>query len=89
MSRYQRLGRMKMNPNEAIKVLADEAEEKGGTANDHSGTVRSIVESYGLGFNAWFCVCCELADRKAQRLGFENQAAMVLAGMRPLMRECR
>ena len=76
-----------MNVNEAIRIMADEAEEVGGTANDDSGAVRSIVERHGLSFNAWFCVCCELADRKAQRLGFRNQGEMVAAGLRPLQRE--
>lgn len=58
---------------EAIAILADEAERQGADANDTNGTVRAIVTTHGLGFNAWFCVCCELADRAARRQGFKNE----------------
>jgi hypothetical protein len=58
--------------------MADEAERQNATPNDESGIVRAIVTAQGLGFNAWFCVCCELADRKAHRLGFKNQSDLAL-----------
>ena len=58
----------------ATKILADEAERLGADANDDNGIVRQLVTTHGLSFCAWFCVCCELADRKAQRQGFKDQA---------------
>ena len=58
---------------DAIRLMADEAERRGENANDDGGNVRSIVAAHGLSFNAWFCVCCEIADRSAQREGFSNQ----------------
>jgi hypothetical protein len=62
-----------MTVQEAIKVLADEAETLEADANDSKGIVRRLVLANGLGFNAWFCVCCELADRAAQRQGYKDQ----------------
>jgi hypothetical protein len=62
-----------MNVTEAVRILTDEAERLGATADDNNGTVRQLVTANGLSFNAWFCVCCELADRSAQREGFKNQ----------------
>lgn len=62
-----------MDVNEAIKVLTDEAERLNADANDTTGVVRQLVMAHGFGFEAWFCVCCELADRSAQRQGFKNQ----------------
>lgn len=62
-----------MTAQEATKILADEAERLGANANDDNGIVRQLVIAHGLEFCAWFCVCCELADRDAQRQGFKNQ----------------
>lgn len=68
---------------EAIRLLADHAERNGADPNDDDGKVRALVTAHGLGFEAWFCVCCELADREAQRAGYHNQgeraADMMLA----------
>lgn len=58
----------------ALCQLTDEAEQRGADANDSNGIVRAVVAQHGLSFYAWFCVCCELADRSAQREGFKNQA---------------
>jgi len=66
----------------AIRLLADEAERLNATANDESGIVRSLVVTHGLGFNAWFCVCCELADRAAKRQGFDHEVARALAAVK-------
>ena len=63
-----------MTVDEAIKVLTDESERLGADGNDSAGVVRSLVTKHGLGFYAWLCVCCELADRSAQREGFKNQS---------------
>ena len=60
--------------NEAIQVLTDEAERLGANANDTTGVVRSLVVAHGLGFDAWLCVCCELADRSARREGYRSQS---------------
>lgn len=57
----------------AIAAMADEAERHGADPNDDAGIVRTVVEKHGLGFNAWLCVCLELADREAQREGYRNQ----------------
>ena len=46
----------------------------GADANDERGVVRQLVLAHGLSFCAWLCVCCELADRDAQRQGFKNQS---------------
>jgi hypothetical protein len=62
-----------MTVQEAIRLLTDEAERQGAEPNDDQGIVRALVTSHGLSFNAWFCVCCELADRGAQRQGFRDQ----------------
>lgn len=59
---------------QAIQLLTDEAARLGADAEDSTGAVRGLVVSHGLGFNAWFCVCCELADRKARLKGFRDQA---------------
>jgi hypothetical protein len=58
----------------ATQILADEAERRGATPNDDDGTVRALVAAHGLGFCAWFCVCCELADRRARAEGYTSQA---------------
>lgn len=58
---------------EATRLLADEAIRLGADANDEQGIVRELVTRHELGFNAWFVVCCEIADRKAQLEGFKNQ----------------
>lgn len=63
-----------MDVQQAITVLADEAERQGANADDTTGVVRALVLHHGLGFNAWFCVCCEVADRAARRQGYKNQA---------------
>jgi len=63
-----------MNATEATRILADEAERMGADANDDKGIVRQLVLAHGLSFCAWFCVCCELADREARRQGFKNQS---------------
>ena len=62
-----------MDAQEATKILADEAERQGADANDDKGIVRRLVLAHGLSFNAWLCVCCELADRDARKQGFKNQ----------------
>ena len=62
-----------MTGEEAIKLLAEEAERLGADANDSNGIVRELVVAHGLEFYAWFCVCCELADRAAQRQGYKDQ----------------
>lgn len=59
---------------EATKLLTDRAEELGADANDSTGVVRQLVTDHSLSFNAWFVICCELADRKAQKAGFTGQA---------------
>ncbi len=64
----------------ATLILADEAERQGATPDDSAGIVRALVLAHGLEFCAWFCVCCELADRAARREGFDNQ------GHRAIMR---
>ncbi len=61
-----------MTVDEAIQKLANEAERLGAECNDDAGLIRKLVAEQGLGFNAWFCVCCELADRDARRLGYKN-----------------
>lgn len=55
-----------------IKVMSDEAEKLGGNSNDENGAVRHVVTQHSLGFDAWFCVCCELANRSARSEGFKN-----------------
>lgn len=62
-----------MDTKEAINLLATCAIELGATANDDNGIVRALVTQHGLGFNAWFCVCCEIADRNARADGFKDQ----------------
>ena len=56
-----------------IQTLTDKAESLGADANDSQCIVRAIVTAHGLGFYAWFCVCCELAERKAKRMGFDGE----------------
>jgi hypothetical protein len=63
-----------MTTAEAIRLMADAAAEQGADANDSTGIVREIVVAHGLSFNAWLCVCCELADRAAQKEGYRDQA---------------
>jgi hypothetical protein len=63
-----------MDANEATQILANEAERLGAEPNDEQGIVRALVTTHGLSFNAWFCVCCELADRNARKQGFKGQA---------------
>lgn len=60
--------------NDAIRLMADEAERRGENANDDGGNVRSIVTAHGLSFCAWLCVCVELANRSARREGFADQS---------------
>jgi hypothetical protein len=67
---------------EAVRLLADEAERLGADANDNKGIVRELVTAHGLSFNAWFCVCCELADRSAQREGYWNQGERAASRMK-------
>lgn len=62
-----------MDAKQATQLLADEAERLNATANDEDQTVRRLVLAHGLGFNAWFCVCCELADRAARQQGFSSE----------------
>jgi hypothetical protein len=68
----------RMTAEKATKILADEAEKPGADANDCKGIVRQLVATHGLGFCAWFCICCELADRAAQREGYKNQVDRAL-----------
>ena len=58
---------------EVIRLLTDEAQKQGADANDSTGIIRALVTAHGFGFEAWFCVCCEIADRNAQKEGFKNQ----------------
>lgn len=58
---------------EAIRIMTDKAQELGADAADSKGIVKALVLASGLGFNCWFCVCCELADRNAQAQGFKDQ----------------
>ena len=58
---------------DAVRLLTDEAERLGAEANDEQHVVRSLVLAHGLGFNAWFCVCCELAERSAKQNGFASE----------------
>jgi hypothetical protein len=62
-----------MDTKTLLKELVDRAETLGATANDEDGTVRRLVGEYGLGFNAWFCVCCDLANRAAQAEGYSSE----------------
>lgn len=71
-----------MDTKTAIKILTDEAQKQGADSNDSKGIVRDLVTANGLGFNAWFCVCCELADRKAQSQGYEGSAHRAASLMR-------
>jgi hypothetical protein len=48
---------------QAVKLLADEAERRGATADDDGFIVRELVLENGLGFNAWLSICCELDGR--------------------------
>ena len=59
--------------NTLTALMADEAERLGAECNDTEGIVRGIVQRQGLSFNAWFCVCCELADREAKREGYKDK----------------
>jgi hypothetical protein len=59
---------------EAIRLMTDEAEKLGADADDTQGIIRQIVTDHNLGFNAWFCVCCEIADRRARSAGFRGEA---------------
>jgi hypothetical protein len=76
-----------MTAKDATRLLADEAELRGGTANDADDIVRGIVTAHGLGFYAWFCVCCELADRAARRQGFDNEVHRALTVARQNLAE--
>ncbi len=69
---------------EAINLMAIEAERQGADSNDSTGVVRAIVAANLPGrenvwFDAWFGVCCELADRKARALGFTSEVARTYA----------
>jgi hypothetical protein len=64
---------------EAITLLTDEACRLGADANDTTGVVRQLIEAHGLSFYAWFCVCCEIADRKAKELGYKNEVDRAFA----------
>lgn len=67
-----------MTVQEAIRIMADEAECQGATPNDDNGVVREIVFAHGFSFEAWLCVCCELADRRARMKGFKDQIDQAL-----------
>ena len=63
---------------EAISLMTDEAERQNATPNDEAGIVREIVYANLPGrpdaqFNAWLCICCDLADRAAKRQGFKSE----------------
>ena len=64
---------------QALAMMVDRAEELGATADDAGGLVRDLVEANSLGFNAWFCICVDLANRSAQREGYANQYARAWA----------
>ena len=73
-----------MSAKEAVSLLTDEAERQNADADDLRGIVRAIVVanvSEGAWFEAWFCVCIELADRAARREGYQGAVdrAMTLA----------
>lgn len=61
-----------MRENTVLMKLADAAEARGADCNDTAGIVRELVITHNLGFYAWFCVCCELADRAACREGYKS-----------------
>jgi hypothetical protein len=63
-----------MNATTATQILADEAERQNADPDDTNGAVRALVLTHGLGFCAWFCVCCELADRRARSEGYRSSA---------------
>jgi hypothetical protein len=65
----------------AVQLMTDAAIAQGADANDSTGIVRAIVIAHGLSFDAWFCVCCEIADRSARAEGFEGQAHRAAARM--------
>ena len=62
-----------MTVEQATNLLTNECEQLGADANDSTGVVRQVVEAHGLSFNAWFVVCCELADRYARCAGYRDQ----------------
>lgn len=60
---------------DVIQPLADEAECQGADSSDSCGIVRALVAvnlpgSTDEQFSAWFCVCCELANRSARAEGY-------------------
>lgn len=68
--------------NEAIEVLTNEAIRRGAEASDDNGIVRALVEEeHGLGFYAWFVICCAIADRNAQAEGYKDQGDRAAARM--------
>ena len=62
---------------QVIEILTNEAENLRDSSNGENGVVRSLVARYGPGFNAWFYVRCESADRTACRKGFEDKAHLM------------
>ncbi len=70
-----------MDTKEALRLLTDEAQRQGADANDSAGIVRALVTAHGLSFYAWFCVCCEMADRNAQTEGFADQSQRAASKM--------
>ena len=57
-----------------VSRMADAAEAMGADPDDGNGAVRALVTANGLGFDAWFCVCCEIADRAARKEGYKSSA---------------
>ena len=62
----------KKKTKEATDMMADMAMKLGADCNDTNGMVRKVVTALGFGFEAWLCVCIEIADREARAEGFKD-----------------
>lgn len=78
----QRIRATSVTAAEATKIMTDKAQELGADAADSKGIVRALMLANGFGFDAWFCVICELADRDAQSQGFRDQFDRAAQNMR-------
>jgi hypothetical protein len=74
---------------EALRIMTDEAEAQHADANDTNGAVRAVVTAHGFGFEAWFCVCCELADRSARRQGFRSEVDRAYTVAQQVVRDAK
>jgi len=48
---------------EMIRLMVAEAIRLGADGEDSTGVIREIVERHRLGFNAWLCVCIDVAKQ--------------------------